>query len=275
MNAIQWKTGFEIELLAPRGASRRDLAMALAQSAGGTVRRCFYPQSEPSLVPGQPVFENLILGFDCFDASGDRIARCVDDLTIRADLDRTAPPVPGWYRIVSDDSRILRLIMAQCDAELPVAEVLAPIAALFGTELHVEQDGIVRLVDETRASLALASGLPGERERPCEVITPAMSAGHFDYLDSILSHVRRLDFAIPLEAATHVHFDAQVLRDTRVFADLVNIVATHGESLRVLMETNPRCMRIAPPPADLVRLAATERFRQAPWEEVLPALRKL
>ena len=82
--------GFEIELLAPVGRSRKDLAVALAEDVGGEIRRCFYPQSEPSLVPNTPVFHNLVLGYDTYDREGRRYARCVDDLTLQADLDRNA-----------------------------------------------------------------------------------------------------------------------------------------------------------------------------------------
>jgi hypothetical protein len=77
-----WKKGFEIELLAPKGSSRRDLADRIAEHVDGRVRTCFYPQSEPSLVPNLPVFENLILGFDVLDTQGERVALIVDDLTI-------------------------------------------------------------------------------------------------------------------------------------------------------------------------------------------------
>jgi hypothetical protein len=80
--------GFEIELLAPPGSSRRDLAEVIAVRAGGQVQRIFYPQSELSTVPGIPIFENLTLGFDALDAEGALAARCTDDLTIMVDLDR-------------------------------------------------------------------------------------------------------------------------------------------------------------------------------------------
>ena len=60
---LPWKTGFEIELLAPPGISREDIAQAVAKRIGGSAGRFFHPQSEPSKVPGHPVFENLTLGF--------------------------------------------------------------------------------------------------------------------------------------------------------------------------------------------------------------------
>lgn len=52
---LSWRIGVEIELLAPRGLSRQDLAEAIARSSSGSVRRYFHPQSELSKVPGAPV----------------------------------------------------------------------------------------------------------------------------------------------------------------------------------------------------------------------------
>ena len=97
---LSWKIGVEIELIAPRGSSRRALAEALA-GPGGAVRTVWFTQSEPAEVPGTPIFHNLTQGFDVTDAAGRRVARLVDDLTLVADLNRTAAPQPGWYRIVS------------------------------------------------------------------------------------------------------------------------------------------------------------------------------
>lgn len=128
--------GVEIELLAPPGRSRHDLALAIATHRGGKIRRIFYPQSEPSKVPGTPVFENLTLGFVVEDAAGNPIAQCVDDLTLQADLNQQCPSRPGWYRIVSDDPRLLRLCTRHADPNAPLRSVLQPMADLFGTEVE-------------------------------------------------------------------------------------------------------------------------------------------
>ena len=92
---LHWKIGVEMELLAPRGSSRRALAERLAADVGGRVRPYFCPQTEPSLVPGSPVFNNLTLGFEVIDGQGQQVACCVDDLTLQDDLDRNCPPLPG------------------------------------------------------------------------------------------------------------------------------------------------------------------------------------
>jgi hypothetical protein len=262
---LHWKTGFEIELLAPRGKSRRDLAAAIADRAQGTLARCFYPQSEPSKVTGRPVFENLTLGFEIRDAFSEVIATCVDDLTIRADLDRGMSGLPGWYRIVSDDARLLRLIMAQCNPEAAIDTVLQPIAALFGTALDCEGDDLVRLTDRMRSPVAMAVSLPGERERPCELITAPITEDHLARLAFCLAPAQELGFSVPREAAVHLHYDAAALRHPVVFAHLVDVLTVHGRSLRRLVGANPHCIRVGPVPDWLPRLTRTDQFRRLDW----------
>lgn len=275
MTHLNWKIGFEVELLAPAGRSRKDLAEALARAAGGGIRRCFYPQSEPSLVPDVPVFHNLVLGYDVLDAAGERIARCVDDLTLQSDLDRNAPPRSGWYRILSDDPRLLRLVMARCDPDAELASVLLPLAALFGTEPTREADDVVKVADETRAPVALATTLPGERERPCELITAPISERHTARLDALLAVARDLGFTVPAEAAVHLHFDAARLKSPAVFRRLVETVGRHGASLRRIVGTNPRCRRLGRLPEPLFALAGQRGFDRLSWAEAEARLRAL
>ena len=64
----------------------------------------WHQESEPSRVPGMGLFHNLGLGFE---VPGQ--ARLVDDLTLQLDLDKRASPQPGWFRVVSDDVRLLAL----------------------------------------------------------------------------------------------------------------------------------------------------------------------
>ncbi len=136
MIQLTWKIGFEIELLAPKGLSRQTLAEAIAHEQGGIVRRFFHPQSEPSKVPGTLLFHNLTMGFEVVNKQGQVIARCVDDLTLQDDLEKTTSPLTGWYRIVSDDLRLLQLIKQQANPTAPLSEVLKPIAQLFATEVE-------------------------------------------------------------------------------------------------------------------------------------------
>jgi hypothetical protein len=270
-----WKIGFEVELMAPRGSSRLALASSIAQAAGGGVRRFFHPQSELSKARGLPLFENLTPGFAAFDAAGEPIAQFVDDITLQDGLDRTAPPLPGWYRIVTDDGRLLRLIASQCDPDAPLETVLDPLAALFGVRAAPGPGGMVRVGDERGVSVAIGAPLPGERERPCEIVTPPLDRDHAERLGALLAAAAAAGFTVPAESATHIHFDADKLRSARAVANLVTVLSLHGDALKQHFHTNPRCVRLGSWPKSLPRLVRSRGFTDLPWEEARAALAQL
>jgi len=243
--------GFEVELLAPRGGSRRDLADELARRCGGRVRPAFHTDTERSAAAGMERFLHLTPAFDVLDAAGRLRCHLVDDTTIVADLDAAAPPRPGWYRVLSDDPRLLRLVAARADPAVGIGSVLAPVAELFG--VAVETFGDVRRVqDAAGATIALAAPLPGERERPCEVVTPPLAADHRAALDALLSPARELGFTVPREAAVHLHVDGAPFQRTAAFTNVVRLFGLWRAALRELFATNPRCVRLAPLPAALL-----------------------
>lgn len=266
MGSERWKLGVEIELSAPRSASRRDLAIALAEANGGSVRTFYHPQSEPSKVPGKPIFQNLTLGFEALDSEGRVIARCVDDLTLQADFDRHAPPLPGWYRIVGDDARLLRLVARFGDAEKPLPEALDGVLDLFRTELESGPGGMLRMVDDHGSPICIAAPLPGERQRPCEIVTPPLVEQRSERIEELLAAARGLGFTIPAEAATHLHFDAGPLCSPRVIVNLVNLFAAHAPNLRRLVGTNPACRRLGGWPKGLYDLVRSPGFADLEWE---------
>ena len=268
---LDWKTGFEIELMAPPGRSRRDLAEATAARIGGSVERFFHPQSEPSAVEGRPVFENLTPGFRVRDGAGAWVASFVDDLTLQRDLDRERAPVAGW-RIVADDGRLLRLVERHCDPDAEGDRTLEPLAALFGTEAQRHEAGMVRVVDERGRSVAIDAPLPGERERPCEIVTAPIEADHAAVLEGLLGDARSLGFTVPAEGATHVHFDGGPLCSARAIAGLVEVWTRHGEALKRLVGVNPRCVRLGDWPAGLAELTASEGFQAMDWVQARAAL---
>lgn len=272
---IDWTIGVELELLAPRGLSRRTLAEAIAEEQGGTVSLGFLHQEEPSKVPGMPLFNNLTLGFDVRRPDGALIARCVDDLTLQDDLDRHAPPKPGWFRIVSDDRRLLVLVTRHGRADQGIRGALEPVADLFGTTPRPGPGGMLRVCDPLGAPIAIGAPLPGERERPCELVTPPMAADHRATLERLLAPARRLGFSVAQEAATHVHFDRTPLCSASAVANLVALL--HGWSgwLRRLVGTNPRCRRLGPPDPALLEATADATFRQLPWSLARERLAKL
>ena len=126
---LRRRIGFELELLAPRGSSRRTLADELAARCGGAVRPVWHVDSEP--VPIQSLggrFIHLTQGFEVRGRSGELLCTLVDDITIGADLDQAAPALPGWQRLLTDDLRFAWLLDAQCDPATPLEKVLDPVA---------------------------------------------------------------------------------------------------------------------------------------------------
>lgn len=235
---LNWKIGFEIELVAPPGVTRQDLARQVAKARGASVHTFFHPQSELSEVPGKPVFENLTPGFAVVAPDGAPFAAFVDDLTLQADLRHNAPPVAGWYRIVADDPRLLRLVMRHCDPSAQLDYVLEPLASLFGTEQQPHESGMMRVTDDRGVSVAICAPLPGERERTCEIITAPIEEDHGAVLSELLSHARSIGFTVPREGATHLHFDADRLCSAPVIARLVQLFDAHRDALRTLVGVN-------------------------------------
>jgi hypothetical protein len=272
---VNWRLGFEIELIAPRGLSRQTLAQQIAQQTGGSVRRFFHLQIEPSKVPEKPVFSSLTLGFEVIDREGSIIAKCVDDLTLQKDCNRSIPPKQNWYRIVSDDVRLLRLIAKQTSPESSLAEVLDPIAALFDTQTETDFNGMVKVSDESGASVAIAAPLPGERERPCELITPPIEKEHLHHLEFLLNIARSLDFKIPIEGAIHIHFDADPLCSSETISNLVNLLWAYGNNLKLMVSTNPNCRHLGTWPKSLIKVVQAPDFRSLNWHEAKNRLQQV
>ena len=249
------RTGFEVELLAPVGSSRAALAHELAARTGGSVARTFHADREPSLVPGMETFHTLTPAFEVSDEHGAPLCTLVDDVTILADLDRGAPAAPGWWRALTDDARLLRLLAEQVDPDAALDGALAPVAALFGTA--VAGGGTTwRVDDRGGATVAMAASLVGQRERPCEVVTPPLVGDHLSALEALLAPARELGFTVPVEAAVHLHLDAAPFRTARAVTNVVRLFTWWRATLWEVLGTNARCQRLGELPEALVRLAA-------------------
>jgi hypothetical protein len=235
----------------------------------------FSHQSEPSKAPGLPVFESLTLGFAVTDQVGAPVATLVDDLTLAADLNRAAAPLAGWHRILSDDPRLLRLAARHCDPQAPLESVLEPLAALFGGGCETHPGGVVRASDTRGAPLAMAAPLPGERERPCEIVTAPLTHDHAAALGVLLDEARALGCTLPREGATHLHFDAARLCSAPVLARLVAALTQAGPALKQKFKTNPNCVRLGPWPHDLCALTDSWDFQALDWPGAIAALKPL
>jgi Putative amidoligase enzyme len=251
---LRRRIGFELELLAPRGLSRRTLADALAGACGGQVRPVWHHDSEPAAVRSLGGrFLHLTQGFEVVRESGDLLCTLVDDVTIVADLDAAAAAPPGWHRLLTDDSRLLRLLARCSDPGGPLDSALDAAASLWAE--RVERVGNVWRLDVAGATIALATPSGGERERPCEIVTPPLVADHAAALEALLGPARALGFTVPQEAAVHLHFDGGPFREPRALANVVRLFAHWREPLRELLGTNGRCRRLAALPAELVTVA--------------------
>ncbi|BEL08162.1 hypothetical protein Q0Z83_063530 [Actinoplanes sichuanensis] len=266
---LRRRIGFEIELMAPPGVSRRTLAMDLAGRCGGSVRPVWHHDSEPSLVPGLGRFLHLTQGFEVRRPSGEPLCTLVDDVTLLHGLDPRSPAIPGWHRVLTDDTRLLRLLALHCDPGAHLPEVLQPAARLWGTDVQ-QHDRIFRLDDPSGATVALASPAGGERERPCEIVTPPIAEDHHAALAELLVPARELGFTIPREAAVHLHVDGAPFRSPDALANVVRLFAHYRDALRELLATNPACRRLAPLPAELVTAVegkpTTDELRKAATE---------
>lgn len=269
---LGWRIGVEAELLAPVGSSRATLAERLAADVGGSVTRFFHAQTEPSLAPGVEVFDNLTLGFRVLDADGRWRASCVDDLTLQDDLDRSHPPQPGWFRLLSDDRRLLHLTIALGTAEGSLRDAMAPVAAAFGTAVEEFEGGMMRVCDVVGAPVLLGAPLPGERERPCELVTAPLDDEHGQRLDALLAPARALGFCVPRESATHIHFDASALRSAHAVRNLVRLWVRWGSTIKTLIGTNPACRQLGGWPPALMRCVESPGFARLPWPEAQAAL---
>lgn len=273
---LTWRAGFEVELLAPAGSDRLVLGERLAADCAGRVVRSFHTDTEASPVPGVDTFRHLSPAVEVRDPSGALVARLVDDVTIRADLDGSGVRGHrGWYRVLSDDGRLLRLVERHADPSAPLATVLAPLAALFGVDVDARADS-ARVNDATGATVAVALPLPAGRERVCEVVTPPLVAGHARALGRLLAPARELGFTVPQEAAVHVHLDAAPFRRAPAFANVVRLFSLWREPLWSALGTNPGCRRLGPLPPDLLTLVDRPRDEgPAGWAALAGAARSV
>ena len=261
------RIGLEFEWLAPKGYSRKTFAQYLQGSIGGSLKSFWHPQVELSKVPNTPLFHNLTQGFAVFDREGKKIAHTVGDLTIQADLDRNEASKIGWQRVVSDDLRILNLISIHAPSnQLIIEDVLDPIAKLFGTELKV-MGPIARVEDTNNASVALGTGLPGERERVCEVVSGILVRPQKKDIQMLITPAQKLQFSIPKESATHIHFCARSLQNSTVFQRLIFFFHTYRQVLRGLFQTNPNCIRLGDWSPELLNTVCQPSFTGRTWAE--------
>ena len=260
--------GVEIELLAPVGSDRKQLALAIADAIGGRIEAFFHLDSEPSKVKGKPIFYHLTQAYKVYDASGNPLLSCVDDITLQETLEKSKQAKPGWYRILSDDVRLLRLITQQSNASDPIDSVLGRVASLFGVAAEAAAGGVYRVTDETGASIALAAPLPGERERPCEVVTSLLPSNKTDCIGDYLKIADQLSFSLPKEGATHLHFDGVAFDNSLAFVHVARFLHEYRLVLRRLLGTNLNCRRLGDWPHDFISILQEPDLERLGWDDL-------
>jgi hypothetical protein len=256
------RTGFELELLAPVGRSRFDLAHALAERIEGRVRYGLKYISEGLYRPRTPICD-LTLSAVVEDSSGRALFTLVDDVTIKADLDPHAPTSDGLFRIVIDELRLALWLEARAPVEKPHPEALLdPLLTVFSGELQSQGEGHAKhpahrpAVDPWGNTLAVVALYPGQRERVCEVVTaPLFREEREETIALVLSTALELGFSIPHEAALHLHLDAAPWQDARRLRTLITEVTSLRKLLYRELAPNPNCTRLGAFSLELVRAA--------------------
>lgn len=215
------------------------------------MRPVWHQDSEP--VPIEALggrFLTLTQGFEVVRGSGELVCTVVDDITINSELDGRAAAPAGWIRVLTDDPRLQQLLARVCDPAGPLDHALDGVAELWN--VLPERLGNIWRVDSLGATIALALPAGGERERPCEIVTPPLTADHEVRLDELLGPARELGFTVPVEAAVHIHLDGAPFRSPAALANLIRLFGHQREALRDRLGTNPNCCRLAPLPHQLL-----------------------
>jgi Putative amidoligase enzyme len=258
------RVGLELELLAPLGQTREDLAAALASRAGGRVLYGLKHTVDGELAPGTPRCR-LSLACRVLDASGAWLCDVVDDTTIfdeLADDGRTQPIV------LCDDTRMSKWLEQRSFQADPALE--ARLSRLLATFDATIEERPARVTDPWGQTLVAIGREPASHARACEIVTRPLQGDRDDVLALVLDATR--DHAIPGAAALHAHFDAAPWRNTRALAALLVRFAEDRAAIHARLMPNPRCKKLGPPPADVVRVAR-EASADTPFSTFAAALK--
>ncbi len=239
--------GLELELLAPTGHTRVSFARALARRVKGRVEFGFKYFSEGPLADGRPLCR-LSLAARVVERDGRVLATLVDDNTIRGGL--AAKPAARTLH-ATDDLRLALLAERMCWSESEEAR-LKQLQALF--EGFVE-DGTLH--DAFGNPLVITLSEPSSWHRVCELVTrPLVGPEERRFVVTVaLSTAKALGCTLPSTAALHAHYDAAPWRDVKPLSRLVMDHAAHRDAWWAALSPNPNCLKLAPFPVDVVRVA--------------------
>jgi len=241
------RVGLELELLTPRHHSRVSFARALARLVKGRVEFGFKYFSEGTLPDGRPLCR-LSSAARVVERSGQVLVTLVDDNTIRAGLAET----PAAKTLFATDELRLALLAERLSWSPSDSTRLRALKQLF--------DGFFEngaLHDAFGNALVIPLTEPRAWHRVCEVVTrPLVGARERRaVVDAVLATANELGCTIPASAALHAHYDAAPWRDVKRLSHLVVNHAAHRDAWWAALSPNPGCLKLAPFPADVVRVA--------------------
>lgn len=265
--AMPRRVGIELELLAPPKRSRRRLADEIAGKIGGRVVMNWHYDSDRSRHPEFGSFAYLTPAFDVVGKHGRALVRLADDATIATDLDRTAPGAKGWRRLVAGDRDWLTRLKPYL---APLAEIDENVErAAAALDLRVEPRGRrLCLLDTAGELVAEVAGVTGERPRVAEAISPPLSSGVAEWIDLVAGTATELDFGLPIEGATHLHYDAEPFRAPAAFRRLVLAFSGDLADVRRRFASNTNCRGIGPLDPALTAVVEAGDYDSLSWDEV-------
>lgn len=260
------RTGFELELLAPAGSERRNLADALAAELGSGARVEYGLKYHSDAVHAsrRPVC-HLTPAYRIRTSDGRVLATIVDDNTINKDLLTSAPERPDLFRFVVDDLRLaIWLERHSWTNEWTIDAILGQLCDTFDGKLlpagvqpaqHPEHRVVIDPVGHALGVVALYGG---ERERVSEIVTaPLWTHEREPILELLLGTAAQLGFVCPHEAALHLHMDRDPWMNTR---SLRRLILGFSEARTKIIETlspNPACTKLGPFSERVVGAAAS------------------
>lgn len=238
--------GLELELLTPKGQTRVSFARALARRVKGRVELGFKYFSEGTLPDGRPLCR-LSLAARVVERSGRVLVTLVDDNTVREGL----PAKPARRTLhATDDLRLALLVERRGWSDAESAR-LSAVQELFD---GFERGGTVH--DAFGHPLVVTLNEPASWHRVCEVVTrPLEGAERSRVVSLVLDVAAELGCTLPSTAALHAHYDAAPWRDVARLRRLILDHARHRAEWWQALAPNPRCLKLAPFPADVVRVA--------------------
>ena len=237
------KVGYELELLTPVGLTRKSIAEAFAKKYALKLKSNFHRESE--LWPGSQNKTSYYCLTKCFELwnSNHWSFRFVNDMTIQESLIVNTPESEDWYHILSDDIRLIDLILQNCNSDSKTSEILKPIADFYKTEVK-SHDNIYSVTGKKSKLICGAHSRMTDRNRICEIITAPIADDYQAQLAEIVELAKTTGCAVPVEGAFHIHFDGLAFANSKTLLKMIRYFYIWSDVLKSIIPPNPNCKRL-------------------------------